>query len=300
MVVARAENLRVGVAGWSYEDWKGVVYPTRMPRSLHPLTFLCQYLDVVEINSSFYSPPNPRFCESWVVKVATNPRFLFTAKLWQRFTHERDVWPGREETRLVKEGLAPLLASGKLGAVLVQFPWSFKNVPENQDWLARVLDTFQECPLSLEIRHASWNVPEVYEELAARQVAFCNIDQPLFSHSIKPSARVTAPVGYIRLHGRNHNDWFRESAGRDDRYNYLYSEEELKPWIDKIQRMKKVVNDLFIITNNHYRGQAVVNALEIQAAIGRTFAELPPQLVTAYPRLGKLTENAPGEQAQLF
>ena len=99
------------------------------------------------------------------------------------------------------------------------------------------------------------------------------------------------------MHGRNHNDWFREDAGRDDRYNYLYSPDELKPWIDKVQRMKQRVNDFFVITNNHYRGQAIVNALEIQAAIGRVTATLPPQLIAAYPRLKRLLKNGDASTA---
>ena len=284
-------NILVGVAGWSYEDWKGVVYPPRMPRGLHPLEYLSPFVDAVEVNSTFYYPPNCRFCESWVKKVSGNPRFLFTAKLWQRFTHEREAWPTADEVRQVTEGLQPLVEAKKLGALLVQFPWSFKRAPENRRWLARVLDTFSEYPLSLEIRHTSWNVPEVYEELAKRGVAFCNIDQPLFRNSIAPSETVTAPVGYVRLHGRNAQDWFREEAGRDERYDYLYSPEELQPWVEKIQRMKRLVNDLFVITNNHYRGQAVVNALEIQAAIGRKFHQAPETLLAAYPRLQRIFRN---------
>jgi len=275
----------VGIAGWSYEDWKGIVYPPRMPRSLHPLRFLSPYFDTVEVNSSFYHPPNPRHCAAWVEQVAEHPRFRFAVKLWQRFTHERGAWPGPGEVRQFTTGIAPLVEAGRLGAVLVQFPWSFKRTRENRLWLARLIDTFADYPLSLEIRHASWDLPEVHAGLAERGVAFCNIDQPLFHNSLKPGEVVTAPTGYIRLHGRNHDDWFRKDAHRNDRYDYLYSEEELRPWVEKINRMKRHVNDLFIITNNHYRGQAVVNALEIQAALGRSFSTLPEHLLAAYPRL---------------
>ena len=280
-----AARIHVGPAGWSYEDWKGIVYPTRMPRSLHPLTFLCQYFDAMEINSSFYYPANPKHAESWVKKVEANPAFLFTAKLWERFSHQRTSWPSETEVRQFREGLQPLFDAGRLGAVLVQFPWSYRRTPENRQWLARIVETFPEYPLVVELRHETWNVPEVYTGLAERGIAFCNIDQPLFAHSIAPSAQVTAPVGYIRLHGRNYGNWFREEAGRDDRYDYLYSEEELKPWLEKLEGMRPLVNDLFVITNNHYRGQAVVNALEIQAAIGREIPPLPAGLVAAYPRL---------------
>ena len=280
-------TVRVCPAGWSYEDWKGIVYPEAMPRSVHPLSILLPIFDTIEVNSTFYRPPNPRHCEGWVARVAEKPAFRFTVKLWERFTHQRDEWPTPREIQVFREGIAPLKEAGRLGAVLVQFPWSFKRTPENRLWLARVVDTFADHPLTLEVRHASWNVPEVYAGLRARQVAFCNIDQPMFDNSIAPDEQVTSAVGYVRLHGRNHDDWFREDAGRNDRYNYLYNEDELKPWIEKIRRMKKHVNDLFVITNNHYRGQAVVNAIEIQAAIGAARYPLPARLVEAYPRLGK-------------
>ncbi|MBX7256041.1 MAG: DUF72 domain-containing protein [Candidatus Hydrogenedentes bacterium] len=281
-------SVRVGPAGWSYDDWKGVVYPPRMPRALHPLEYLSEYFDTVEVNSSFYHPPVSRNCMAWLKKVQGNPRFMFTAKLWQRFTHERGAWPGEAEVRQFCDGIAPLHEAGKLGALLVQFPWSFKRTPENRQWLARVLDTFTVYPLTLEIRHASWNRPEVFDGLAQRRVAFCNIDQPLFSDSLAPTAKVTARVGYVRLHGRNAADWFREDASRDDRYDYLYSHDELGQWLKKIERIREMANDLYVITNNHYAGQAIVNSFELLAGLGKKFTALPPTLVERYPRLNDL------------
>ncbi len=281
-------EVRVGPAGWSYEDWKGIVYPARMPKSRHPLAYLAQFFDTVEINTTFYQPPNPKYCEAWSKHVKENPRFRFTAKLWQRFTHERDAWPADAEVAMVTEGFRPLLECGLLGAVLVQFPWSFKRTPEEREWLARVLETFQEFPLALEIRHASWNRPEVYDGLRERQVAFCNIDQPMFSKSLPATDTVTSKVGYVRLHGQNYKDWFRETAGRDDRYNYLYSDEELKPWLEKIERIRKQADQVYVVTNNHYRGQAVVNAFELQHGLGKTDIEIPPDLLENYPRLSRL------------
>ena len=280
-------NVRVGPAGWDYPDWKGIVYPPRMPKSLHPLRLLCSMFDMVEVNSTFYHPPSSKNCAAWVERVAENPRFMFTAKLWERFTHQRDTWPMGAEIRLFTDGIAPLVEAGKLGAVLVQFPWSFKRTPENRTWLARVLDAFAAYPLALEVRHASWDRPEVYAGLAERTVAFCNIDQPMFAKSIGPSAAVTAGIGYIRLHGRNHDDWFREDAGRDDRYNYLYTEDELKPWLGKIRAVAKQAQATYVVTNNHFRGQAVVNALEIQGGLASRALVLPPHLIDNYPAPAK-------------
>lgn len=295
-------RVRIGPAGWSYEDWKGIVYPPHMPKSLHPLALLSEWFDTVEVNSTFYRPPEAKYCASWLKKTAHNPRFRFTVKLWERFTHKRvagsQVELGnqqtkfpQEEVRLFSEGIAPLFQAGRLGAILVQFPWSFKRTPENRAWLARLIDTFSAYPLAVEIRHASWDRPEVYQAFADRGVAFCNIDQPIFSNSIKPTEHVTARVGYVRLHGRNHDDWFREDATRDDRYNYLYSEGELKPWIEKIERIRNQADEVYCITNNHYRGQAVVNAFEIQDAFGHTDFVLPQHLVDEYPRLKRLFQN---------
>lgn len=281
--------VRVGPAGWSYDDWKGVVYPKGMGKKVHPAEFLSQYFDTIEINSTFYRPPAARVTASWVKKIAPNPRFKYTAKLWQRFTHERDEWPSPDEIDAFTTGIAPLAVAGRLGALLVQFPWSFKRTPENREWLARVLDTFSSFPLALEVRHASWDQPEVYERLAEHNVGFCNIDQPIFARSIKPKAEVTSPVGYVRLHGRNAHDWFRADADRDERYNYLYSPEELKPWVEKIERIRMAADETYVVTNNHYRGQAVVNALEIQYNLGQCKpAELPETLVKEYPRLEAL------------
>ena len=290
----RAETqdvVRVGPAGWSYDDWKGIVYPKPMPRGLHPLELLSDWFDAIEVNATFYRPANPRWCDSWMTKVAKNPRFQFSAKLQREFTHERDAWPDDATTARFCDGLRPLKDAGMLGGLLAQFPWSFKRTVENRKWLGRLVETFGDWPLVVELRHTSWECPEVFEELARRNITFCNIDQPLFNDSVAPSARVTGPRAYVRLHGRNGANWFNEKAGRDERYDYLYSDEELSPWVERIQQMKRQVNDLFVVTNNHYRGQAVVNALEIQAAVGHARYALPDHLVDAYPRLKRLLKD---------
>lgn len=282
-------TLRIGPAGWSYDDWKGVVYPPDMPRSRHPLELLSCWFDTVEINSSFYRPTNPKHSESWVSKVAGNESFRFTAKLWERYTHQRDTWPSDADAQSVCDGFAPMAEAGSLGAVLMQFPWSFRRTPENRQWLSRVIETFERYPLVLEVRHASWNRPEVYEGLRERGVAFCNIDQPVYKDSIAPDQRVTARLGYVRLHGRNYADWFREEAGRDDRYDYLYSKEELAPWMEKIDRIRETADEVYAITNNHYRGQAVVNAFEMQDAADVKHVTVPEHLAAAYPQLREVS-----------
>ncbi len=276
----------VGTAGWQYEDWKGVVYPDRLSRETHPLSLLCRWVDLVEINVSFYRPITARQCASWLEKTAANPRFTFTAKLSATVTHEQ-----RLDAAVVKayvESLKPLSDAGRLGAVLAQFPWSFKRTPDNRRYLADVIEAFSALPLAIEVRHVSWAHPAVFAGLRERGVAFCTIDQPDLEACLAPMDIVTAPKAYVRLHGRNSRHWFNQAAGRNDRYDYLYSNGELAPWIARILSFSRQVNDLYVITNNHYRGQAMVNALEIQASLGLLRETLPEHLCIAYPQLRDL------------
>jgi uncharacterized protein YecE (DUF72 family) len=290
----------VGTAGWDYPDWRGIVYPKPMPKGVHPLSYLASYFTVVEVNSTFYRPCSDRSAARWATLVEKRASFTFTVKLWQRFTHERDHFPGPGEVKRFTRGIAPLQEAGRLGGLLVQFPWSFRNTPENRSWLERVLDTFAAYPMALEVRHAGWNVPAFYESLQNRRVAVCNIDQPLFRNSLAPDSRVTARMGYVRLHGQNHADWFRADAGRDARYDYLYSEAELDPWVEKIKAMRERVERLYVITNNHYRGQAAVNGLQLAHKVhGRKIA-VPALLEKAYPALAALRSGrGPGQQKTL-
>ena len=120
---------------------------------------------------------------------------MFTVKLWKRFTHQRDSRPSEEEVATFQEGIAPLVEAGKLGAILIQFPWSFKRTPPCRTWLAEVLDRFGGYPLAVEIRHSSWDRAEVYRGLEARDVAFCNIDQPIFGPACPTEKQRRAGTG---------------------------------------------------------------------------------------------------------
>ncbi|HLE71658.1 MAG TPA: DUF72 domain-containing protein [Vicinamibacteria bacterium] len=287
---------RVGVAGWSYPDWGGIVYP-KTPR-FDGLSYLATLFDTLEINSSFYRIPTSRTTASWAKRVLSNPEFRFTLKLYKGFTHERTATAGDE--LMFAEALAPLTDAGVLGALLLQFPWSFKNDPESRDYLSTTLERFARHPLVVEVRHASWNQGEFYSFLAERGVGFCNIDQPLIGRSLAPSDRATGPVGYVRLHGRNYRDWFREDAGRDARYNYLYSEEELDPWVEKISEVSGTASSTYVITNNHFRGQAVVNALQIRSRIEKRKVTAPASLLDHYPVLARSAEPDSPVQPGLF
>lgn len=276
-------RIRVGTAGWSYADWNGVVYPRPMPRGVDRLAWIARYFDVVEVNSTFYAPAPLERVEGWLEHTASAPDFRFTVKLWRRFTHERDTrWTPADE-RDVRVALDPLQAAGKLGAVLVQFPWSFRRTEENREWLGDIVSAFTGIPLVVEIRHESWNVPHFYESLAERGVGFVNIDQPLFKRSIKPSAVVTSPTGYIRVHGRNYNDWFRESANVRERYDYLYSPGELAPWVARTEEIAAGAEEIYVVTNNHNLGKAAVNAIQLESMLTRSLVDVPAPLLEAYP-----------------
>jgi uncharacterized protein YecE (DUF72 family) len=215
--------------------------------------------------------------------VSANRDFRFTAKLWKRLTHERDAY-GAEEVAAAREALDALAEEGRLGAVLVQFPWSFRREPASLEWLRDLVRALAGLPLVVEVRHDSWLVPEFFDSLAERGVGFVNIDQPLFKNSIKPSAVATSHVGYVRVHGRNFKDWFRQNAGRDARYDYLYPPHELEPWAERTKELARepATDDVFVVTNNHYRGKAVANALMLQEMVEGKKPAAPPPLFDEY------------------
>lgn len=268
----------VGPAGWSYKDWEGTVYPPHGSR-FDPLGYLAHYFDTVEVNSSFYRTPPPTYGRSWVRRVTENERFRFTVKLNKLFTHEREAIDPAEVTAF-RNFLEPLEQGGRLGAVLIQFPWSARNTDELREHMSRIFQAFRDYPLAVEVRHATFDTDHFYRFLDDQGVGFVNIDQPLFSDSIKPSAVGTGKVGYVRLHGRNYEKWFAHKESWE-RYNYLYSERELDPWVERIKNVAEE-RETFAITNNHFRGQAIVNALDLRKALGMPL-EVPSQLKEAYP-----------------
>ena len=274
--------IRIGPAGWSYEDWAGIVYPDPKPRGFDALAYLSGYFDTVEVNSTFYRPAARKMAESWARRVRGNKDFRFAVKLWRRFTHERDEAWAAADVEAARQALDPLHDAGRLGAVLAQFPWSFKRTDDSRAWLDDLTGAFDEFPLVVEVRHASWDTPEFFEGLAERGVGVVNVDQPLFGKSIKPSARATAPVGYVRLHGRNYEDWFREGAGVEARYDYLYTAKELEPWAERTEAVAAKAGEVFVVTNNHFRGKAVANASMLRSMLEDREVAAPPGVVAEY------------------
>jgi uncharacterized protein YecE (DUF72 family) len=267
-----------------YKDWEGIVYPRPRTHGFDQLRYISKFFDTVEINSSFYGPPLGTTSANWARRVEDNANFRFTAKLWKRFTHERSTAWTTADVEQVRAGFDVLMGRGKLGAVLLQFPWSFRHTERNREWLGDVVRTFSLYPLVVEVRHKSWMVPEFLRNLAEEGVGFVNIDQPLYHDSIGPTAHVTSHVGYVRVHGRNYKDWFREKAPVEQRYNYLYRSDELAPWAERISDIANdpAIREVYVVTNNHYKGKAVANALMLKAMVTGQRTPAPEGVYEAY------------------
>jgi uncharacterized protein YecE (DUF72 family) len=292
-------EILVGPAGWSYADWAGIVYPAKKPHGFHEATYLAEFFDTIEINTSFYQPLRPNLAEQWLDRVSANPRFVFTAKLWQKFTHEFGANP--EDERAVRAGFDPLMQAGKLGAVLMQFPFSFHNTPKNLAHLKNLFDRFADYPLVIEVRHSTWNDKEFFAILHSRGIGFCNIDQPVIGRSLKPTERSTSQIGYVRLHGRRYDTWFSDDplVPASERYNYLYKEDELEPWVKRIRHVAKHSARTFVVTNNHFQGKGIVNALQLINLLTGKKIKVPEPLRHHYPQLETIADQ-PQREPTLF
>lgn len=256
------EGLFFGPAGWSYADWRGTVYPEPPPPRFEPLAFLAGQFDFIEVNTSFYRVPSLKLTQGWADKAAAAPDFTFWLKLHQSFTHER-----RLEKPLLdafRDCLRPLADAGRLSGLLAQFPYSFKLDAAALAYLGELAGHFRDWPLAVEFRHQSWLEDEVLAFFKANALIWTNIDQPQISQSLPLTALVTArDTAYLRLHGRNYRDWF-SGAGRDARYDYSYSAAELGRLGEVVARLKEQARKVFVSGNNHYKGSAVKNLLQLK------------------------------------
>ena len=280
--------IRVGPAGWSYPDWEGVVYPTRAAAGFHPLRFLSRYVDCVEVNSTFYATPSTAVVEGWVRALMGAPNFALTVKLHRDFTHrERADSPEEFERQAhaFRDAIEPLRRAQRLRAILVQFPHSFHHGASEVRWLGRIHAQFNATPLVLEVRHASWFTPPALAAIRGVGYSLAHIDLPeAWDHPPQWHAP-TGPIGYLRLHGRNRTAWFDAKSGRDQKYDYLYDPKEIAQLASRARRVAAEHDQTFVITNNHFTGKAVVNALEILAILRERRQLAPASLVKAYPQL---------------
>jgi uncharacterized protein YecE (DUF72 family) len=295
--------LYIGPAGWSYPDWNATVYPPKKPKGFDPLEFLTSYFNLIEINSTFYRVPAVSTVRSWAERVAGAPDFRFTLKLHRNFTHETGPIDARN-VDVFKRAVAPLLDAGRLLYVLLQFPWSFRNTAPNRRRLDELIGLLQPFPLAVEVRHGGWDDGDAVDALFQRGAAVCAVDQPLIGDSLGFGTRINRPGGeYFRLHGRNKSEWFRAGTNRDLRYNYFYSQDELEKLASPIRTAAETAQHVVVVLNNHFRGQAVANALELKSMLTGNKVEVPETLLGGYPRLGPIAlpdPNTRPEEGWLF
>jgi uncharacterized protein YecE (DUF72 family) len=288
-----ADKIHVGIAGWSYPDWDGYVYDRGVKDKLR---FVAGYVDMIEINSTFYQPPVEKNSESWLRKTDDLPGFYFTAKLHQEITHEGVLSDGMVQA--FKKGFGPLTDAGRLKHLLAQFRWDFADCPETRQHLAAICEKFRDMPeLVLELRHASWQSQQALEFLEGLGVTVANLDYPLAKNSFSLLECRVGRNGYLRMHGRNAKAWFDKKAGRDETYNYIYSSKEIEGIKERALSLTRTYRSLTIVANNHYEGKEVASALQMKALLSGKKVRVPPALLNHY---ADLKEIALPEGGMLF
>ncbi|MEW5795441.1 MAG: DUF72 domain-containing protein [Candidatus Zixiibacteriota bacterium] len=252
-------NIRVGTSGYSFEDWRGCFYPPDIDKG-KMLDFYAGRFSTVEINSTYYRIPHPRVFENMVRK--TSEDFDFMVKTPQSFTHRRNELG--KDRQAFADALKPLAESGRLSGLLAQFPYSFKFTPQNLDHLSICRDAVAPHPLFTEFRHISWVNRATYDRLKAEGIGYVCVDEPELPGLLKPDCFATTDFAYIRLHGRNAEQWWDGGALR---YDYSYSEEELQYWRDKVNKIAAKVRSTYVFFNNCHMGQAVNNAAQFAAML---------------------------------
>jgi len=281
--------LYVGTCGYSYPDWVGTFYPpTTKQREM--LRLYARRFPAVEIDATYYRIASPKTFETMA---RTTPEgFRFTAKLPGSLTHLAAPAEARlEDARYFRESIEPLIAFGKLGCVLMQFPHGFHPNRTTLAHIRRLRETLADLPLVAEFRNDRWQNSETLRFLAELEIGWCNVDQPQFQGLLRPSADTTSAIGYVRFHGRNARMWWKHEH-RDERYDYLYSIEELEPWAGRVAELAADANvrEVYAFFNNHRRGQAPRNAEQF-AALLRSLA---------VGRIARAADEPPAEQLRLI
>ena len=304
-------DVRIGTSGWNYPSgngtWNGIFYPRGRGRrkGFDELAFYAEHFNTVEVNSTFYGQPRAEVCRGWADR--TPGDFEFAVKLYQKFTHprlfgervvgERVVQPNDADLDEFRRGIDPLASTGKLGALLAQFPPSFKDTPESQDYLADLLRRLASYPVAVELRHRSWSdrLGDTLGLLNGFNAAWVQIDEPKFRFSIRQNYLPNVKgFYYMRLHGRNAAQWWRHDKS-EDRYDYLYSNDELKEFSETADAARRLVKKLYLYTNNHFSAKSVANAVMLKQQLGEPIeGTYSPEFVARYPELaGVVDVSAP-------
>jgi uncharacterized protein YecE (DUF72 family) len=254
--------IAVGTSGFSYEDWKGHFYPPKMGKTSF-LEYYSNYFDACEINATYYSPPTTRMTEGLLRK--SRGRVTFSIKANRRMTHEQDADDAFFSGFV--EALRPIEEAGRLGAVLAQFPQSLKPDRHGKDVVERIYEGLRGLPLVFEFRHARWAHKRVFDWMSGRDIGLCCVDEPPIRGLFPPIVKVTSrKIAYLRFHGRNAQKW-HEHEQAYERYDYLYSESELREWLPKIGRLADEAEKVFVFYNNHFQAKAVENAMQLKALL---------------------------------
>ncbi len=284
--------MKFGIAGWSYDDWKGVVYPRGCKDTLR---FCAEHIDLIEINSSFYHAPPARNAESWARRVADLPGFFFTAKLPQQVTHKREI--NDELVGQVHEGFAPLAGAGRLRMLLAQFSSRFTFTPDNVVHLQRINAAFSDiAPIAVEVRHGSWSQDDGLHALSEVPCTIVNLDYPGSQSGFGPYVTgLNGPehIAYFRLHGRNAKAWFDKNSGRDEVYDYEYSDQEVTKIGERAQAIDRDATSTIVVANNHYQGKEFKLALQLMAWYREQKVKVPELLLQTYPSLAQIR---PGQE----
>ena len=309
-------ELRIGTSGWNYPSgrgrWNGVFYPPSRGRAKHfdELSYYAEHFNTVEVNSTFYGQPRPDVTRAWAER--TPPGFEFSIKLYQKFTHPKmykqqftKTSAGRgataDDTLLdalttpnpvdldeFRRGIDPLASAGKLGPLLAQFPPSFKSDEASLDYLQWLLRSLDDYVVAVELRHRSWSdaLEQTLQVLNTHGAALVQIDEPKFRLSIAQNQLPNIPTFYyMRLHGRNAAQWWSHDNA-EDRYNYLYSAEELQEFVDTIDAARSIVKKAYLYTNNHFSAKSVANAAMIKKQLGEPLeGEYSAEFLATYPEL---------------
>lgn len=259
-------RILVGTSGFSYSDWRGVFYPDSVKPG-NMLSYYAMHFPLVELDFSYYQMPNHKTIAGMERK--TPDDFIFCVKAHRSMTHEfsRNPELDREAFRTFRTAMEPLQQNGKLGCILFQFPWGFKNTPENIHYLRFVRDEFPDSELVIEFRNADWIRADVITFLKKESLGFCCVDEPDLKGLLPKVVGATSKLGYLRFHGRNKEKWWKNTQPWE-RYNYLYSRKELEEWQPKILKLSSATQRSFVLFNNCHAGQAVINARMLQELLG--------------------------------
>lgn len=258
-------DLRVGTSGYSYTEWTDAGFYPAGTQSGKMLPIYARMFAATELNYTWYQMPRAEAVERMRRHVPDT--FRFAAKLNRRLTHEVDPDHWRSLAAQYRDGIAPLVQSRQLSAVLLQFPPSFGRTTPHRRYLADLLDELAGLPLAVEFRHATWAHDRVLAEFEKRRTTLVTVDVPNLRGLFPPLDVVTNPdLFYIRFHGRNAGGW--RSGHLHKQFDYNYSDQELRQWVDdRIVPMATRARRGLIFFNNHVRAQAPRNAARLLALL---------------------------------